>query len=379
MSLAEERTRPAAERVPPVQRELEIGQSDHPATPKAKAPRFRRVIVAAAVLTLVIAAAVGGLVWWLDARNWVSTDDAFIQVHMVQVSPQIAGRVARVLVDDNQEVKTGQPLLEIDQADFKAKLDEAAADQQSAVGKLAQSRAQLAVSEANVDEAAAMIGVAEADANNAAINLARDQKLAQMHSMALSQQQLDNDTATARRTAANLRAAKQKSAAAEAQRELARTQVQTAEAGVKAATAQLEQARLNLSYTEIRAPEGGRIAHKSVAGGDYVQVGQDLMALVPDDVWITANFKETDLADIQIGDPLDINVDAYPSQIFHGRVDSFQAGSGAAFALLPPENATGNYVKVVQRVPVKIVFDHLPGEHWVLGPGMSVVPHVRVR
>jgi membrane fusion protein (multidrug efflux system) len=379
MSLAEERTRPAAERVPPVQRELEIGQSDHPATPKAKAPRFRRVIVAAAVLTLVIAAAVGGLVWWLDARNWVSTDDAFIQVHMVQVSPQIAGRVARVLVDDNQEVKTGQPLLEIDQADFKAKLDEAAADQQSAVGKLAQSRAQLAVSEANVDEAAAMIGVAEADANNAAINLARDQKLAQMHSMALSQQQLDNDTATARRTAANLRAAKQKSAAAEAQRELARTQVQTAEAGVKAATAQLEQARLNLSYTEIRAPEGGHIAHKSVAGGDYVQVGQDLMALVPDDVWITANFKETDLADIQIGDPVDINVDAYPSQIFHGRVDSFQAGSGAAFALLPPENATGNYVKVVQRVPVKIVFDHLPGEHWVLGPGMSVVPHVRIR
>ena len=379
MSLAEERTRPAAERVPPVQRELEIGQSDHPATPKAKAPRFRRVIVAAAVLTLVIAAAVGGLVWWLDARNWVSTDDAFIQVHMVQVSPQIAGRVARVLVDDNQEVKTGQPLLEIDQADFKAKLDEAAADQQSAVGKLAQSRAQLAVSEANVDEAAAMIGVAEADANNAAINLARDQKLAQMHSMALSQQQLDNDTATARRTAANLRAAKQKSAAAEAQRELARTQVQTAEAGVKAATAQLEQARLNLSYTEIRAPGSGHIAHKGVAAGDYVQVGQDLMALVPDDVWITANFKETDLADIQIGDPVDINVDAYPSQIFHGRVDSFQAGSGAAFALLPPENATGNYVKVVQRVPVKIVFDHLPGEHWVLGPGMSVVPHVRIR
>ena len=337
------------------------------------------MIVAAAVLTLVIAAAVGGLVWWLDARNWVSTDDAFIQVHMVQVSPQIAGRVARVLVDDNQEVKTGQPLLEIDQADFKAKLDEAAADQQSAVGKLAQSRAQLAVSEANVDEAAAMIGVAEADANNAAINLARDQKLAQMHSMALSQQQLDNDTATARRTAANLRAAKQKSAAAEAQRELARTQVQTAEAGVKAATAQLEQARLNLSYTEIRAPEGGRIAHKSVAAGDYVQVGQDLMALVPDDVWITANFKETDLAQLRIGDPVDIKVDAYPSQTFRGRVDSFQAGSGAAFALLPPENATGNYVKVVQRVPVKIVFDHLPGEHWVLGPGMSVVPHVRVR
>ena len=148
---------------------------------------------------------------------------------------------------------------------------------------------------------------------------------------------------------------------------------------MKAAAAQLEQARLSFSNTEIRAAEGGRIAQKSVAGGDYVQVGQDLMALVPDDVWITANFKETDLAHIRIGDPVDIDVDAYPSQIFHGRVDSFQAGSGAAFALLPPENATGNYVKVVQRVPVKIVFDQPPGLGWVLGPGMSVVPHVRIR
>ena len=103
------------------------------------------------------------------------------------------------------------------------------------------------------------------------------------------------------------------------------------------------------------------------------------MALVPDNVWVTANFKETDLSHIRIGDPVEINVDAYPSQIFHGRVDSFQAGSGAAFALLPPENATGNYVKVVQRVPVKIVFDQPPDTRWVLGPGMSVVPHVRIR
>lgn len=377
MSLVEERNRPAAERVAPVKHEPELDRPDHFATTEPQRPRRRRLLIV--LVALAIAAAVGGVIWWLDARNWVSTDDAFIQVHMVQVSPQVAGRVARVLVDDNEAVRAGLPLVEIDPADFKVKLDQTVADQQSAAGKLAQARAQLAVSKANLDEATALVGVAEADTNNAAINLARDQKLAQMHSMALSQQQLDNDAAIARRNAANLRAAKQKAEAAEAQVELAGTQVQTAEAGLKAAAAQVEQARLNLSYTEIRAPEAGHIAHKSVAAGDYVQVGQNLMALVPDDIWVTANFKETDLAHIRIGDPVDIEVDAYPGKTFHGRVDSFQAGSGAAFALLPPENATGNYVKVVQRVPVKIVFDQLPAPRWVLGPGMSVVPHVRIR
>ena len=174
-------------------------------------------------------------------------------------------------------------------------------------------------------------------------------------SLALSRKQLDDDTATARSTAATLDAAKQKVAAAEAQLDLSRTQIKTAEAGVRAAAAQTEQARLNLSYTVIRAAKAGRIAHKTVATGNFVQVGQALMALVPDAVWVTANFKETELAHMRVGQPVDIYVDAYPGKLFHGRVDSFQAGSGAAFSLLPPENATGNYVKVVQRVPVKIV------------------------
>jgi len=379
MSLIDEKIRPAAERAAPIEHEGSLDRRDHPATTEPLQSRRRRMVIVSMGLMLAIAAAVGATVWWLEARNWVSTDDAFIEAHMVQVSPQVAGRVARVLVDDNEEVKAGQPLLEIDPADFKAKLDQAAADQQSAAGKLAQAQAQLTVSKANLDEAIAMVGVAEANANNSAINLARDQKLAQMHSVALAQQQLDNDAAVARRDAANLRAAQQKAAAAKAQVELAATQVKTAGAGVKAAAAQLEQARLNLSYTEIRASAGGHIAHKSVAAGDYIQVGQNLMALVPDDVWITANFKETDLAQIRVGNPVEIDVDAYPSQTFHGRVDSVQSGSGAAFALLPPENATGNYVKVVQRVPVKIVFDQAPAPRWVLGPGMSVVPHVRVR
>ena len=139
------------------------------------------------------------------------------------------------------------------------------------------------------------------------------------------------------------------------------------------------QARLNLGYTIIRASLNGRVANKAVAVGDYVQVGQALMALVPDGVWVTANFKETEIGEMKVGDPVDIYVDAYPGHVFKGHVQSFQPGSGAAFSLLPPENATGNYVKVVQRVPVKIVFDGHPAARWLLGPGMSVEPYVKIR
>jgi membrane fusion protein, multidrug efflux system len=383
MSLADEKPRPTAERQAPVQRLAEPFAPDlAPPLPDdlaAPRPRRRRRLLLGLVVLLAIAVIAGGVVWWLNARNWVSTDDAFIDVHMVQVSPQVAGRVKAVLVDDNQEVKVGQPLVKLDPADFQARLDQAVANQANAAGQLDQTRAQLAVSQANLDEARAQVGVAEATSNNATINLKRDQELVRMGSIALSHQQLDNDTATANSDAANLAAAKQKAAAAEAQLALNKTQIATAETGVRAAAAQTEQARLNLSYTEIRASLAGRIASKSVAVGDYVQVGQKLMALVPDEVWVTANFKETDLDHMRVGQPVDIYVDAYAGKVFHGHVDSFQAGSGAVFSLLPPENATGNYVKVVQRVPVKIVFDQPPGGHWLLGPGMSVEPYVKIR
>jgi len=141
----------------------------------------------------------------------------------------------------------------------------------------------------------------------------------------------------------------------------------------------VEQAQLDLSYTRLSAPVAGHIAHKNVAVGDYVQIGQNLMALVPNDVWVTANFKETQLDHMRAGQPVEIDIDAYPERTFRGHVDSIQAGSGAVFALLPPENATGNYVKVVQRVPVKIVLDDPSNARRLLGPGMSVVPYVRIR
>jgi len=338
-------------------------------------PRRRLRLVLAGLAALVLA--VGATLWWLHARHYESTDDAFIDVHVVKVAPQVAGRVARVLVDDNQTVVAGTLLIELDPADFQAKLDQALAAQASAQANLAQARAQQTVTEANAQEARAQVAVAQANTTNASSQLERDRPLAEQH--VVSRQQLDNDVANARSTAATLVAAQKKQAAADAQLAVAASQIEAAQAMLASADAQLETARLDLSYTKISAPGAGRIAHKNVSPGDYVQIGQNLMALVPEAVWVTANFKETQLAHLRIGQPAEITVDAYPGVTFHGHVESFQPGSGAAFSLLPPENATGNYVKIVQRVPVKIVFDDALDPNRPLGPGMSVVPTIKVR
>jgi len=349
-----------------------------PAPVVARLPRRRRRILPRVVIALAGLAAIGvGVAWWLEARDYESTDDAFIDAHMVRVAPQVTGRVAVVPVDDNQAVAAGQLLVKIDPAPLRAKLDQAEANQANATGLLAQARAQQVVVEANADQARAQVGVAEANATNAMAGLKRSQSL--IVKMAVSQQALDDAVAAARRTAAALIAAQKGLEAAEAQFGVTKSQIETAEAALRSAAAQADQARLDLSYTEVTASEAGTIAHKNVSPGDYVQIGQNLIALVPLKIWITANFKETQLDLMRAGQPVEIRIDAYPGQTFHGHVDSFQRGSGPAFSLLPPENATGNFVKVVQRVPVKIVFDDPPDASRPLGPGMSVVPRVKVR
>jgi membrane fusion protein (multidrug efflux system) len=337
---------------------------------RRRLPRFLLAIALSA-------AAVGAFVWWREARRWETTDDAFIDVHMVHIAPQVAGRVAHVLVKDNQLVKQGELLVQIDPADLKAKLDQALANEANAAASLTEAKAQRAVQQVNIEQSRAQIGVAEANAGIAVIQQKRDRALAAAR--AISTQQLDDANANARSTAANLVAARKKEASDEAELAVTAGQIAAARANLESATAQVEEARLNLSYTRVVAPEAGRIARKNVSSGDYVQTGQDLMALVPVHLWITANFKETQLQRMRVGQPVEIRVDAYPGQVFKGHVDSFQPGSGAAFSLLPPENATGNYVKVVQRVPVKIVFDDPPDPARPLGPGMSVVPSVKVR
>jgi membrane fusion protein (multidrug efflux system) len=356
-----------------------VASSPQPAPPVARLPRRRRRPVLLPLLLGLagLAALGGGVLWWLDARDYESTDNAFIDAHMVRVAPQVAGRVAAVPVDDNQAVAPGQLLIKIDPASLQAKLDQAKAMQANAAGLLAEATARRAVVLANSDQARAQVGVAEANATNALLSLKRSESL--IAKAAVSQSTLDDATAAARRTAAALVAAQRALEAAEAQFSVTTSQIDTAEAALKSAAAQVEQARLDLSYTEVLASEAGTITHRNVSPGDYVQVGQNLIALVPLKIWITANFKETQLELMRAGQPAEIHIDAYPDKTFHGHVDSFQRGSGPAFSLLPPENATGNYVKVVQRVPVKIVFDDPPDPGRPLGPGMSVVPRVKVR
>jgi membrane fusion protein (multidrug efflux system) len=331
----------------------------------------------AAVGALVLTAMVGGAHYYAWAVAHESTDDAFIDGHIVHAAPQVPGRVLRVLVDDNQRVKAGDLLVEIDPADFQVKVDRATAAAAEARGQLAQAHSQFSVAEAARAQAAADVIAARADANNAAADLSRYREL--ISSGAVSKQAFDAARTTAERTSAALTVALKKEAAAAAQIESARSQIETAEAQVATADAALAQARLQLSYTEIRASEAGRVTTKNVEPGNYIQVGQELLALVSDKPWVTANFKETQLTHMRPNQPALIYIDAYPGHPLRGHVDSLQAGAAARFSLLPPENATGNYVKVVQRVPVKILFDEPTDGAFLVAPGMSVVPEVTVR
>ncbi len=318
----------------------------------------------------------GGLFWWLHARQFETTDDAFIDAHIVPVGPKVAGLVARVLVDDNQPVNAGDLLAQIDPRDFDIALSNARAGLLAAEGKLAQAEAQVIVDQASAGSARADVIVAEAKAATALSDLKRYQAL---DPRATSKQQLDNAVSAERTTAASVDAARKKVDAAEAQVTFAQSQVQTAKADIETAKVALSNAQLQISYTQIRAPEAGRVTRRGIEAGQYVQVGQALLSIVPNEVYVTANYKETQLDRMRPGQNVTISIDSFTERKYRGHVDTIQKGSGARFSLMPPENATGNYVKVVQRVPVKIVFDETPEDLKSLAPGMSVEPKVRVR
>jgi membrane fusion protein, multidrug efflux system len=346
-----------------------------------------RLIGAAA---LVFAATIG-LVFFAHYQSYESTDDAFIDVHSVNVSSKVAGRVARVLVTDNQEVKKGEVLVELDPRDLDAQVNEQKAALNSTIAQLDAARAGLEQGLAHVltlqatvesDQAAAEAARAQADLS--ANNLKRSEELSSRK--VISSQDLDNARASAKASQETLNSDLKKVVSDQAQVNEAKAQigaitalVRNQEAKIEQSTASLDTATLNQSYAKVYAPEDGRVTRKAVAPGDYVQPGQSMFALVPDDVWITANFKEDQIGLMRPGQPVEIEMDALPGHKFEGHVDSIQAGSGAAFSLLPPENATGNYVKVVQRVPVKLVFSKQPDAGLPLGPGESVVPTVKVQ
>jgi membrane fusion protein (multidrug efflux system) len=257
---------------------------------------------------------------------------------------------------------------------LQAKVNEAKAAVAAAKAGLDQATQNAVSAEANIGQARAAEEASRTEANRAHNELERYQHLS---AEAVTQQQLINYQAAAKAADANLAAALQKTVWAEANAKAAAAQITLAQAQVEQAEAALSAANLQLSYATIKAPIAGNVTNRSVQSGDYIQVGQALLALVPRDVYVVANYKETQLDLMKPGEDATLTVDAYPGRTFHGKVDSIQRGSGAAFSLLPPENATGNYVKVVQRVPVKITF-RVPDD-MVLGPGMSVVPRVKVR
>lgn len=358
----------------------EASQSKETTPGERRAPekpnRWKRMLGFGIGGLVLIGLAVGGTMHWLNARHFESTDDAMINAYSTQMAPRVAGQVTKLLFADNQHVPAGQALLLIDPRDYQAKLDQARAQQAGAEASLQQAQAQVVVQQSAVDQATANTRVQEADLLQARQDYERFQKI---NPNAVTRQQVDAATATFHSAQAKLDAGRQTVEGARAQVRAAQAQVLAAQASMKQAEAATQMAELQLSYCSIIAPAAGIVTHRTVEAGNYVTAGQPMFALVQDERWITANFKETQLAGIRPGQDVDVTIDAAPSVRFHGRVDSFQAGTGSAFSTLPAENATGNYVKIVQRLPVKIVFDDPKLKDHILAPGMSVVPSVRVR
>ena len=345
--------------------------------PKKPSP-LKNPLVVAGIVVVVVVALVVALVWWLNARRWQATDDAYVDGHIVNLAPQVAGIVVKVYVTDNAEVRAGQPLADIDASTFNAQHQQAQAQAAQAEAQIGQQRAQIVAAQATWKQALADATAAGAQAQFAADDLARYRRLQANAPQAVSSQQLDQALANARNTAAQHASALKKAQNAAAQIEVAQAAIGALEAQHRASQAQLAQSQITVGDTRLTAPIAGHIAHLNVAPGGYVTPGQQLMAIVPDNLWVTANFKETQLALMRVGQRADIKVDACSASPLRAHVDSIQRGAGQAFALLPPENATGNFVKVVQRVPVKLVFDH-PPQDCPLGPGLSVEPKVLVR
>ena len=369
---------------------------------------------------------IGALLWWLHARKYEDTDDAQVDAHISQIGSRVAGYVTKVYVEDNQEVQQGQLLVEIDPRDYQVALARAQADFadsqaaakaadynvpitsvattsqiESARADVNNEQAALSAARKNLDAAKAKEQAAVANNTKAQNDVQRYKPLVERD--VISKQQFDAAVATAQSTQADLESAHDNVIAAQegvtqAQAKVVQAQanernaatgprqVQVTQARATSAQstaaknqAELEQAQLNLQYTKIYAPVHGVVGHRTVEVGQYVQPGQALMSLVDvENVWITADFKETQLRHMQPGQPVSIHVDAI-GRDYTGKVLAMGGASGARFSLFPPENATGNYVKVVQRLPVRIVLNPNENNDHALRPGMSVEPKVKVR
>ena len=342
---------------------------------KKKRPEYKKKRVIIPTICAVILVFIG-IFMAINSTFYQSTDDAFVEGHIIQVAPKVAGQVINLYVDDNQEVKQNQILVEIDPTDYQVKLNQAEA-------KLAEARAKLGVIEKQVDENTSKVDFTVQELNSAVSKLDFAEKdytrYAEMYKEGIvSKQDYDKSLNMLTVAQANKQAADENNKAVKAALEANKAQVKSQEAEIKRLEAEVNQAKINLSYTKIYAPEDGMISARTVEKGNYLQIAQPMFSLVPQRVWVVANFKEIQLTNMQKDQPVWIKVDTYPHKKFKGHVDSIQRSTGAKSSLFPPENAVGSYVKIVQRVPVKILFDEdLEGYNIV--PGMSVVPKVKVK
>ncbi|MDI7662033.1 HlyD family secretion protein [Cronobacter universalis] len=345
-----------------------------------KRPGKKPLIILGIVVIIMV---IGAIIWWFMTRNLETTDDAFIEGDAVTVAPKVAGYVTELRVKDNQRVKKGDLLVVIDPRDAAAQRDQAQAQLSLAESQLHQAQAQLALAKvqypAQRDQAKAQVLRAQAELANARAEYQRQRGV---DPRATSKQNIDAASAQLRSAEAGL-------ANAQAQLEVAEqvqlqirqqeTNVEARQSQVAQARAQLQTAELNLSYTEVRAPFDGYVTKRNVQNGTLVQAGSALFSLVSPDIWVVANFKESQLERMRPGDKVEISVDAFPDLELQGHVESIQQGSGSRFSAFPAENATGNFVKIVQRVPVKIVIDKgLENWNQPLPLGLSVEPEVTV-
>src|SRR3984893_3905813 len=337
---------------------------------------LQRRPVVSAIGALLFASALGGGYLYLDhARRFQSTDDAFIAARQFSIAPKVSGYLTAVPVTDNEHVAAGEVIARIDDRDYRIALEQAEAQVAAAHASIENIDAQLDVQQAQIAANQAQVDQAQAALVFAEQQAARYEHLGQTgYGTVQNEQQytsqLHQQQAALASAQATLKLARRQVDALKAQRN-------SAVASLAQAQAQRDQAELNLSYTTVTAAQPGRVVNLGAAVGQFAQAGTDLTMFVPDQTWVTANFKEIQLDHMRPGDPVTLAIDAYPERKIHGHVESVHPGSGTAFSLLPAQNATGNYVKIVQRVPVKIVMDDPPTEV-ALGPGMSVVPTVRI-
>jgi membrane fusion protein (multidrug efflux system) len=372
----EDRLRAPARREHPFEADEDHEPREHRAAEEDRKSWLRRhpIAVALGLLCLILALPAGYL-YWDYTSHFEYTDDAYIAARQFAIAPEVSGYITAVPVTDNEHVKAGQVIARIDDRTYRAALDQAEAQVAAAKANIENIDAQISVQQAQIAADQAQVDKAQAALVFAQEQAARYQYLA--HTIAGTVQNAQQYTSQQHQDQAALDSAQATLKLAQRQVEALKAQRDSAVASLAQAKAQREQAQLNLGYTTVTADQPGRVVQLTAAVGQYAQPGTNLSMFVPDDIWIWANFKETQLDHMRPGEPVTIDIDAYPERTIRGHAASVQPGSGTAFSLLPVENATGNWVKIVQRVPVKIVMDNPPTDV-ALGPGMSAEVSVRV-